>query len=333
MVAQGYTPLKMFQTADAFFQSLGLIKMNDEFWKNSMMVQPQNRSVVCHPSAWDFRNGQDFRIKMCTQVDMANLLIVHHEMGHVEYYMQYAKQPLSFRVGANPGFHEAIGDTIALSVVTPQHLQEIGLLNSTSSYEQDINFLFKQALRKVAFLPSGYLIDLWRWSVFDGTYNSSTYNTGWWNLRTKYQGIVPPNNRPVDAFDAGSKYHVISGTPYIRYFFSHIAQFQFYKAMCKAANQTDALYKCDFYNSKEAGDLLSSMLQLGSSLPWPQAMQKITGQQYLDASAMLEYFKPLQDWLRNENVKAGDCYGWGYTWPDAVMKNLNTPRCRSTLDQ
>uniref|UniRef100_A0A914XL95 Angiotensin-converting enzyme n=1 Tax=Plectus sambesii TaxID=2011161 RepID=A0A914XL95_9BILA len=220
---------------------------------------------------------------------------------------------------------------MALSVVTPQHLQKIGLLNSTSSNEQDINFLFKQALGKVAFLPFGYLIDVWRWSVFDGTYNSSTYNTGWWDLRTKYQGIVPPNDRPVDAFDAGSKSHVIDSTPYISYFFSEIAQFQFYEAMCKAANQTDALYKCDFYQSKAAGDLFSGMLQLGNSQPWPQAMQKITGQQNLDASAISEYFKPLRDWLRNENVKAGDCYGWDYTWPDAVMKNLNTPRCGSTL--
>uniref|UniRef100_A0A914X619 Angiotensin-converting enzyme n=1 Tax=Plectus sambesii TaxID=2011161 RepID=A0A914X619_9BILA len=331
MLAQNYTPLKMFHVADDFYQSLGLIKMNDGFWNNSIIEQPENRSIVCHASAWDFVNGQDFRVKMCTKVNMADLVTIHHEMGHIEYYMQYAKQPLPFRNGANPGFHEAIGDTMALSVVTPQHLQKIGLLNSTSSNEQDINFLFKQALGKVAFLPFGYLIDVWRWSVFDGTYNSSTYNTGWWDLRTKYQGIVPPNDRPVDAFDAGSKSHVIDSTPYISYFFSEIAQFQFYEAMCKAANQTDALYKCDFYQSKAAGDLFSGMLQLGNSQPWPQAMQKITGQQNLDASAISEYFKPLRDWLRNENVKAGDCYGWDYTWPDAVTKNLNTPRCGSTL--
>ncbi|KAK3605969.1 hypothetical protein CHS0354_019648 [Potamilus streckersoni] len=301
MKKQNFTANRMFHEADEFYISLGLEKMRDEFWNKSMLEKPEGREVVCHASAWDFYNRKDFRIKMCTDITMEDLTTIHHEMGHIQYFMEYRNQPMPFRDGANPGFHEAIGDVMALSVATPSHLLKIRLLDKvTDDLDSDINFLFNMALEKIAFLPFGLLIDKWRWDVFSGKTTPASYNADWWKLRCKYQGVSPPVSRSEADFDPGAKFHVPSNYPYIRYFVARIAQFQFHKALCQAAGQTGPLHKCDIYNSKEAGRLLRSMLSLGSSKPWPDAMEKITGQRNLDASALVEYFKPLQDWLKKQ---------------------------------
>jgi len=319
MKAQGYTPRKMFEVSDEFFTSLGLIPMPAAFWENSVIEKPNDREMVCHASAWDFCNGNDFRIKQCTVVDTADLITVHHEMGHIQYDLQYKHQPYVFRNGANPGFHEAIGDTLALSVKTPKHLKEIGLLDKSAvidDYETSINFLFSTALEKIVFLPFGYIMDQWRWDVFDGTIDSSEYNSHWWNLRETIQGVKSPVERSENDFDPGAKYHIPANVPYIRYFVSHVIQFQFYRSLCIEAGQYDpedpssVLHNCDFYRSKEAGAKLASMLSMGSSKPWPEAMEKMTGQKRMDASALREYFKPLEDWLKAKNVEMCETPGW-----------------------
>jgi peptidyl-dipeptidase A len=235
--------------------------------------------MVCHASAWDFFDKDDYRIKMCTKINMNDLIVVHHEMGHIQYFMQYSNLPIMFRMSANPGFHEAIGDTIALSVSIPDHLKAVGLLpDYERDHEQDINYLYKQALHKIAFLPYAYMLELWRWRVFDGTYaEPDDYNRGWWDLRYRMQGVRPPMARNHSSdFDPGAKTHVAEGTPYIRYFVAHIVQFQFYKALCDAAGYQGQLHHCDFYNSKEAGRRLARMLRLGASVPWTEAMRDLT---------------------------------------------------------
>ncbi|XP_041818495.1 angiotensin-converting enzyme [Chelmon rostratus] len=317
MVAQGWNATKMFHVSDEFFTSLGLLPMPQEFWDKSMLEKPSDgRQVVCHASAWDFYNRKDFRIKQCTVVTMDDLITVHHEMGHVQYFLQYKDQPVSFRDGANPGFHEAIGDVLALSVSTPKHLKSIGLLDKVEdNTESDINFLMSMALDKIAFLPFGYLMDQWRWRVFDGRIPTTEYNKEWWNLRMKYQGLCPPVPRSEEDFDAGAKFHIPANVPYVRYFVSFIIQFQFHKALCNAAGHEGPLYKCDIYNSKAAGKLLGDMMKLGFSKPWPEAMTLITGQSKMSAEPLKEYFKPLTDWLEKENNKNKEVLGWpNYDW-------------------
>jgi oligoendopeptidase F len=248
---------------------------------------------------------------------MTDLVTVHHEMGHIEYFLQYKDQPIAFREGANPGFHEAVGDLLALSVSTPKHLKEIGLLTDFVDDEAfNINYLFSQIMDKVAFIPSALVIDQWRWDVFEGKIKPSEYNCHWWKLRNTYQGVKPPRTRKSTDFDPGAKYHVPANVPYIRYFVSHIIQFQFHKALCIVANQYDPkdpakpLHKCDIYKSAEAGNKLGAMLKLGSSRPWPDAMEQITGQRVMDASALVEYFQPLYEWLKTENAKTSEFIGW-----------------------
>ncbi|XP_075578934.1 angiotensin-converting enzyme isoform X2 [Pelecanus crispus] len=317
MKKQGWTPKKMFEESDHFFTSLGLIPMPQEFWNKSMIEKPADgREVVCHASAWDFYNRKDFRIKQCTVVNMDDLITVHHEMGHVQYFLQYKDQPISFRDGANPGFHEAIGDVMALSVSTPKHLHSIKLLDQvTDNTESDINYLMSIALDKIAFLPFGYLMDQWRWKVFDGRIKEDEYNQQWWNLRMKYQGLCPPTPRSEDDFDPGAKFHIPANVPYIRYFVSFVIQFQFHQALCAAARHTGPLHKCDIYQSKEAGKILGEALKLGFSKPWPEAMRLITGQPNMSADALMSYFEPLMTWLTTENKKNGEVLGWPeYSW-------------------
>lgn len=311
MKEKNMTILEMFQVSEEFFTSLGLKPMTPEFWNKSIIEKPDDREIVCHASAWDFCDGKDQRIKMCTKVNMEDLITVHHEMGHIEYYLQYAQQPNVFREGANPGFHEAVGDVLALSVATPDHLKKIGLLDEVSDDKDgEIKFLMRMALEKIAFLPFGYLIDQWRWKVFSGEFKPEEMNHKWWELRLKYQGVCPPVERTEDDLDAAAKYHVTASVPYIRYFVSTIIQFQFHKALCDAAEYKGPLHKCDIYQNKKAGEVLSTVLSLGSSVPWTEAMGIMTGgvTEKMDASAILEYFDPLIKWLQEKNQN--EFIGW-----------------------
>ncbi|XP_072173958.1 angiotensin-converting enzyme-like protein Ace3 [Diadema setosum] len=304
-----WTVHDMFKAANRFFTSLGLDPMPPSFWTKSMVTRPPDRRVICHGAAMDMVKERDVRIKMCTEVTMEDLLTVHHEMGHCQYFLQYAKQHIVFRSGANPAFHEAIGDTIALSAATPSYFHRLGLLSEPHyDYESTINFLMEKALFKIAFLPFGLLIDKWRWKVFRGEVEPQDYNSAWWEMRQRYQGVKSPLPRQQDDFDPGAKFHVASGTPYIRYFISYIVQFQFHKALCNAAGYEGPLHLCNIYDSKEAGQKLRSMLSLGSSLPWQDALERLTGQRTVDTSAMEEYFSPLVQWLTRQN--RGQTVGW-----------------------
>jgi peptidyl-dipeptidase A len=257
LLEKNYTVEKIFRDAENFFVSLGLPRMTPTFWKKSLFVRPSDLQVQCHASAFDFFNGFDYRIKMCTKINSEDFYVVHHEMGHIEYFMNYAHQPAIFRSGANSAFHEAIGDIISLSVSSQKHLYRKGFVEKEElSYEEMINYLMNMALKKIAFLPFGYLVDKWRWNVFRGNITSDKYNREWWNMKLKYQGVEAPMKRNESYFDPGSKYHVAVDVPYVRYFLSHIYEFEFYEVLCKLSGHKGPLYNCDFFGSKKAGNSL-----------------------------------------------------------------------------
>jgi peptidyl-dipeptidase A len=307
LVEKGYDAMKMARTGEAFFSSLGFEPLPETFWERSQIVRPEGREVVCHASAWDLDAQDDLRIKMCTEVNAEDFRTIHHELGHNYYQRAYQDQPALFRGGANDGFHEAIGDTVMLSI-TPEYLQQIGLIDRVPDASQDLGLLLQQALDGVSFLPFGLLIDKWRWQVFSGELTPDTYNAGWWALRTQYQGIRPPVERDPDAFDPGAKYHIPANTPYMRYFLARVLQYQFYKAACDQAGWTGPLHRCSFFGSKEVGTRLNAMLALGQSKPWPDALEAFTGQRQIDGSAILAYYAPLSAWLKEQN--AGKTCGW-----------------------
>ena len=304
-----YDQMQMVKVGEKFFTSLGFEPLPQTFWERSLITKPRDREVVCHASAWDLDDRDDIRIKMCTKINGEDFVTVHHELGHNFYQRAYKNQPVFYKTGANDGFHEAIGDMIALSI-TPEYLVKIGLLDEKDipGADADLSLLMRQAMDKVAFLPFGLMVDQWRWKVFSGEYSPSEYNSGWWELRAKYQGLKAPGDRPADAFDPGAKFHIPGNTPYMRYFLAHILQFQFHKAACDMAGFEGPLHQCSIYENEEVGRRFNAMMEMGASKPWPDALEAFTGTRDMDGSAILEYFAPLMDYLEKQN-KDRSC-GW-----------------------
>jgi peptidyl-dipeptidase A len=298
---------QMVKYGEGFFMSLGFAPLPATFWERSQFLRPRDRDVVCHASAWNVDTLDDLRLKMCIQINGEDFLTIHHELGHNFYQRAYNQQPPTFRDSANDGFHEAIGDTIALSV-TPEYLVKIGLLDKAPDASGDIGLLLQKALEKVAFLPFGLVIDQWRWKVFSGEISPQKYNEMWWALRQKYQGIAPPVDRTEADFDPGAKYHVAGNVPYMRYFLADILQFQFHRSLSQTAGCQGPLNRCSIYGNKTAGTKLNSMLEMGASRPWQEALEKIAGTRQMDATAIRDYFAPLQKWLDQQNQ--GKPIGW-----------------------
>lgn len=309
LAKKGYDEHKMVKQAEGFFTSLGFAPLPESFWARSLFVQPKDRDVVCHASAWDLDNLDDIRIKMCIQKTAEDFSVIHHELGHNFYQRAYKQQPFLFKNSANDGFHEAIGDTIALSI-TPSYLKQIGLLEEVPDASKDIGLLLKQALDKIAFLPFGLMIDQWRWKVFSGEITPAQYNQAWWDLREKYQGVKAPTERSEADFDPGAKYHVPGNVPYTRYFLAHILQFQFHQALCETAGDKGPVHRCSIYGNQAAGEKLNKMLELGLRKPWPEALKEVTGKEAMDAKAVLDYFAPLKTWLDEQNTTANRQCRW-----------------------
>ena len=304
---RGIDEREMVRYGERFFTSLGFEPLPETFWERSLFSKPEDRDVVCHASAWDVDGVDDLRIKMCININAEDFVTVHHELGHNFYQRAYKHQSPLHQTSANDGFHEGIGDTVALSI-TPEYLVRVGLLDRLPPSGGDLGLLMRMALDKVAFLPFGLLVDQWRWKVFSGEIPASEFNTGWWGLRTKYQGIRPPVERSEADFDPGAKYHVPANTPYTRYFLAHILQFQFHRSLCELAGFEGPLHQCSIYSNEAAGEALREMLAMGASRPWPDALEALTGQREMDATAIVDYFAPLMAWLEEQNE--GRTCGW-----------------------
>jgi peptidyl-dipeptidase A len=308
LVKENYDAVKLAKTAENFYTSIGFAPLPETFWSRSMLVRPRDREVDCHASAWDIDDKNDVRVKACFRVNADDFYTAHHELGHNFYQRAYQSQPTLFKDGANDGFHEAIGDFAGLNALTPNYLRQLGLIDHVPGPDADIPYLLRMALDKVAFLPFAIVVDKWRWQVFAGETAPDQYNDAWWALRTKYQGITPPGARPADAFDPGAKMHISSNIPYMRYFLADIYEFQFYRAACRLAGWQGPLNRCTIYGNREVGERFQAMLRMGSSKPWPDALEAFTGERALDASAIADYFASLDRWLTERNK--GEKCGW-----------------------
>ncbi len=309
LVKQKYDPVKITQSAENFYVSLGFPKLPQTFWERSLLAKPRDRDVQCHASAWHMDGKEDVRIKQCIEPTQEHLMTVYHELGHVFYYLSYKDLPYLYQSGAQrrlPRSHRRHGESV----------DDAGLSASRSAWpapvkpskEATINQQMQLALDKLAFLPFGKLIDEWRWKVFSGEIKPENYNAAWWQLREQYQGVAAPVPRTEEDFDPGAKYHIPANTPYTRYFLSYILQFQFHRALCQAAGFQGPLNECSIYGNEEAGKRFREMLALGQSQPWQDTLEKLTGTRQMDASAITEYFAPLLAWLEEQNK--GQTCGW-----------------------
>ncbi len=305
LAAKKVDEVGMTKIAEAFFSSLGIAPLPETFWQRSMFTRPRDREVVCHASAWDIDWVDDVRIKMCIRINEDDFVTIHHELGHNYYQRAYGHLDPLFRNSANDGFHEALGDTISLSV-NAAYLKQIGMIDALPP--DSLNPLMKRALEKIAFLPFGLLIDRWRWDVFSGKTPPERYNEAWWQLRKQFQGVAPAVERTEADFDPGAKYHVPANVPYTRYFLAAILQFQFHRALCKQIGHQGPLHTCSIYANKDAGKRIDDMMKLGLQKPWPEALAALSGETQMDATAILDYFAPLNDWLKKQNE--GRQCGW-----------------------
>lgn len=311
MVQQNYTVRHMYDITDEFYTSMGLKPMPRLFYNRSMLERPKGREVECHATAWDFFDGEDFRIRMCTEVNFKDLETVHHEIGHVQYFMQYAHQPFVYRDGANDGFHEAIGELMGMTMASVSHLRHLGLLSETDTpHENSINYLMRTALKTVSTIPFHYVNDLWRWELYRGEIPQDSWNARYWELKKLHVGVQPPVDRTEEHLDIFNIFHVTHDYDMIRYFTRTILQFQFAEALCDAAGYQGPLHDCDFSTSEAAGAKLAAMLSLGASRHWKDAMEQLTGTRDMDASAMLRYFAPLQQWLEDYVKERNLTVGW-----------------------
>lgn len=298
--------LEMVRIGERFFSSLGFEELPETFWERSLFIKPADRDVVCHASAWDIDWVDDLRLKMCIEIESEDFITVHHELGHNYYQRAYGQLDPLFRDSANDGFHEALGDTLALSI-TPAYLVQLGFLDSAPDGDV-VAMQLKTALDKIAFLPFGLLVDRYRWQVFAGEISPEEYNAVWWELRQRYQGVRPPVPRGEEFFDPGAKYHIANNTPYTRYFLAAVLHYQFHRALCEAIDFEGPLHECSIYGSPVAGERLRQMMDMGRSRPWQDALEALTGQREVDATAMVDYYQPLMDWLEEQN-KGRSC-GW-----------------------
>ena len=296
--------IQMVEYAEDFFTSMGFDSLPKTFWDRSLFVKPQDRSVVCHASAWDLDSAKnDLRIKMCIEKNEEDFITIHHELGHIFYYQAYSHLPTLFQAGANDGFHEAFGDLLTLSI-TPDYLKDIGFINEDeASYakKDPIGLLMKQALEGVVIIPWTLMLDKWRASVFNGDLDESNLNDGWWKLREYYQGISPPSDRSEEYFDPGAKYHIPGNTPYTRYYLAGIMQYQFHESLCKGMGFNGPLHECSIYANDYAGDKIISTMAMGQSVPWQDAFENLTGTRALSGKAIVNYYKPLKEWLDIQN--------------------------------
>ncbi len=298
--------IEMTKIAENFFISLGFQPLPDTFWERSLFVKPQDRSVVCHASAWNLdADANDLRIKMCIERNAEDFSTIHHELGHIFYYQAYnSTQPSVFQSGANDGFHEAVGDLLSLSI-TPEYYNKIGLISEAEAKDatsDPISLLMQQALQGVVSVPWTLMLDKWRAGVFSGETSESELNNSWWELREYYQGIGVPRERGADAFDPGAKYHIPGNTPYTRYYLAQILQYQFHESLCNQMGFEGPLHECSIYDNELAGKKLRAMLSLGQSQEWQVALEALTGTRSLSGKSMLNYYKPLKDWLDVQNT-------------------------------
>ncbi len=245
---------------------------------------------------------------MCIQPDAEDFRTIHHELGHNFYQRAYNQQPFLYQDSANDGFHEAVGDTIALSI-TPEYLKQVGLIEQVPDPSKDLGHPDAPGARQggvPALRPADRPVALE--GLLGRGARRTRYNQAWWELREKYQGVSAPVARSEKDFDPGAKYHVPGNTPYTRYFLAHILQYQLHRGLCQAAGNKGPLHRCSIYGNKEAGERLEKMLAMGQSRPWPEALEAVTGQKQMDATAIIDYFAPLKTWLDQQN-KGQKC-GW-----------------------
>ena len=312
------SPEWIVKTGEEFYMSMGLPSLPKSFYEKSSLYPVAADAGFMknnHASAWHMNLDDDVRSLMSVEADTKWWGTTLHELGHIYYYMLYSNPdvPYLLRGGANRAFHEGVGSMLGLAAMQKPFLQERGLLAKDVKLDE-IKLLLKEALEQVVLIPWGAgVMTEFEYSLYAKNLPVDQFNSKWWEIKKKYQGIIPPNERGEDYCDACTKTHINNDpAQYYDYALSIVTLFQLHDHIAKKILKQDP-HNTNYWGSKETGKFLTKILSPGATVDWRKLMKDELGEE-ISAKAMLEYFNPLYTWLKEQNK------GRTYTLPEKVSK-------------
>jgi peptidyl-dipeptidase A len=312
---KGKTKEYITEQAERFYLSLGFPKLPPSFWAKSDLYPADPRSgrkKNSHASAWHIDLRDDVRSLMSIEPDNRWFTTAHHELGHIYYYLSYStpRVPCLLRAGANRAFHEGIGDLIGLAASQRPYLKMVGLLSPEAERAPAVTFLLDTALdgSSVVFLPfaAGTMTHFER-DFYTGTIEDAKLNGAWWEHVGRFQGIMPPGQRPETLCDAATKTHINDDpAQYYDYAIGTVLKFQLHDHIARKILGQDPR-ECNYYQNARVGDFLRGILELGATRDWNTVLREAIGEG-LSARPLVTYFQPLREWLEQEN--RGRKVGW-----------------------
>lgn len=300
------SPDWLLQQAERFYISLGFTELPQVFWeKSSLYPLPEGTAYKKnnHASAWHMNLEEDVRSLMSVESNSGWYETTHHELGHIYYYITYTNPdvPLLLRSGANRAYHEAIGSLMGFAAMQKPFLVHLDLLSDEIKTDEQKSLL-KEALNFVVFIPwSAGVMTEFEYDLYKNKLSSDRFNKRWWDLKRKYQGIIPPSHRGEEYCDAASKTHINNDpAQYYDYALSYLILFQLHHHIATNILKQDPR-ATNYYGSKEVGDFLKDIMYPGASRDWREMLRETTGVE-LSATAMLTYFEPLMDYLKQVNA-------------------------------
>lgn len=295
----------VMRQGEEFYRSLGFDSLPASFWKKSSLYPlaanaPYKKNT--HASAWHLDLNGDLRSLMSVEPNREWYETVHHELGHVYYYMSYSNPdiPLVLRQGANRAYHEGIGSMIGLAALQRRFLAGRGLVPPGAAGDSMAQLL-QEALSYVVFVPfAAGTMTRFEHALYAEQLPADRFNQKWWELTLKYQGIVPPAARDERWADGLTKTHINDDpAQYYDYALSYAVLFQLHDHISRKILKQDP-HDTDYYGNREVGTFLKRVMAPGATRPWREVLRETTGRE-LNGKAMAEYFQPLYSWLQQQN--------------------------------
>jgi len=310
---EGRKPEWIIKTAEQFYTGLGFSPLPESFWQKSDLypLPPESkRKKNTHASCWHIDLETDIRSLQSIEPNARWFFTAHHELGHGYYFKAYTRPevPYLLRLGAAPGFHEGVGELIALASSQVPYLQSRKILPADFKPDKTAFLLDDALARSVPFIYFACgVMPHWEADIHAPIHLRLRNLARCWKNLSDRQGIEPPSPRGEEFCDAATKTH-INDTPayYYNYAFATVFKFQLHDYIArKILHQPPQ--SCNYADNKEVGTWLNNILKKGGTEDWRKVLKEATGED-ISTRAMMDYFKPLMSWLEEQNK--GRQIGW-----------------------
>ncbi|XP_075170478.1 angiotensin-converting enzyme-like [Haematobia irritans] len=307
---KNFNSKKMLNDSQDFYKSLGFSDLDEDFLKNRIKEEDESESLNgCRDNIMDIT--PKVYMEYCRKVDFRKFMQMHGYVGRIHYAQEKKNLPAFF-------FHAydleyPVGEAVILSASTPKHLQTIGLAKDFKFTEKTLmNRLFRMGIHTILNIPEFYVQSKIVSELLKGTVDMDTVNKRYWKLMEDYAGVEPPSDREEGSIDFPYKFYLdVEENHQTKKFVSEILGYQFYKALCQKSGDQGQLHNCDFYGNKDVGNVLKSMMSLGSTKSFKDVISKIlTDNTSLCANPLVEYYTPILDWVKTLNEQNKVKIGW-----------------------